>query len=88
MALENVRRAQRNLRRRGIIVQLLPARTGVAAARHADVKPDGTVVVKLHEVLAPGGDSRGRGIVVQLLPSGTGIAAARGARVAPNEPSL
>jgi len=53
-----------------IFVQLLPARTTIAAARRADIAPNAAIVVPLVQVAARGDDFVGMGIVVEPLPAG------------------
>ena len=68
----------------GVIVEHLPSGTRRARAGRATVAPDGTVAVKLEELLACGDDC-GRGRVhVKFLPAGAGGTRTRRASVAPD----
>jgi hypothetical protein len=53
----------------GIVIEPLPARAGIAAARRAGVAPDPAVVVTLKELIATRRDRNGFRIVIQHLPA-------------------
>src|SRR5262249_4547951 len=61
--------------RRRIVVEHLPAETGLAVAGRAEVSKDAAAVLELIESDA-GRDSNRRGVVVQHLPTRTGLAVA------------
>ena len=67
-----------------VVVEPLPARAAVAAARRAGVAPDPPVVVQLVQLLAGGSNRDGLRVVVEPLPPGTAVAAARRSGVAPD----
>src|SRR6266568_4092679 len=67
-----------------VVVEPLPARTTVAAARRPRMAPDPAVVVQLIEVAARRGDRRRLAVVVEPLPARATAAAARRPRETPD----
>src|SRR6185436_10287706 len=84
-ALRGVAEAADDDRRgRRVVVEPLPRRTAVAAARAAERLPDRAVLVTLCQPESGARDVARAGVVVEALPAGAGVAAARRAGRAPD----